>query len=74
VGLLYIGKLNIRFTFAHQQTRAAWIVLSAYYRSYWVFSMALPHLVVDGLAIDAPDAGQLRHAALDWHRFARARR
>ncbi len=53
VGLLYTGLLNIRVTFAHHPTLVAWIVFAAYYAFYWVFSLALLHLLVEGLSIDA---------------------
>lgn len=52
VGLLYTGLLNIRVTFSHHPTLMAWIVFACYYLLYWLFSLALLHLVVDGLGID----------------------
>jgi putative flippase GtrA len=52
VGLIFTGLLNIRVTFAHHPTLIAWIVFAAYYTAYWVFSLALLHLLVEGLGID----------------------
>ncbi len=51
VGLVYTGLLNIRVTFARHPTLAAWIAFAAYYTFYWVCSLALLRLLVDGLAI-----------------------
>ena len=51
VGLVYTGLLNIRLTFARHPTLAAWIVFAAYDTFYWVCSLALLRLLVDGLAI-----------------------
>jgi putative flippase GtrA len=52
VGLLYTGLLNIRVTFAHHPTLIAWIVFAAYYTFYWVFSLGLLHLLVEGFGVD----------------------
>jgi putative flippase GtrA len=83
VGLLYTGLLNIRVTFAHHPTLAAWIVFAAYYTFYWVFSLALLHLLVEGLLIDErygpllllPIVVPMNFVItrLIVHRFARAR-
>lgn len=83
VGLLYTGLLNIRVTFAHHPTLVAWIVFAVYYTVYWVFSLALLHLLVDGLSIDErygplvllPIVVPINFVItrLIVHRFARAR-
>jgi len=83
VGLLYTGLLNIRVTFAHHPTVIAWVVFALYYTVYWVFSLALLHLLVEGLAIDErygplvllPIVVPINFVLtrLIVHRFARAR-
>ena len=83
VGLLYTGLLNIRVTFAHHPTLVAWVVFAIYYSLYWIFSVALLHLLVDGLGIDERYAPLVLLpivvpvnfvvTRLIVHRFARAR-
>jgi putative flippase GtrA len=83
VGLLYTGLLNIRVTFAHHPTLIAWVVFAVYYSLYWVFSLALLHLVIDGLGVDErygplvllPIVVPVNFVVtrLIVHRFARAR-
>jgi putative flippase GtrA len=83
VGLLYTGLLNIRVTFAHHPTLIAWIVFAAYYAAYWVFSLALLHVLVEGLGVDKRYGPLLLLPVvipinflitrLIVHRFARAR-
>ena len=83
VGLAYTGLLNIRVTFAHHPTLAAWAVFAAYYTLYYVFSLTLLRVIVDGFSID-PQYGPLLLlpfivpinfvlTRLIVHRFARAR-
>jgi putative flippase GtrA len=83
VGLLYTGLLNIRVTFAHHPTLVAWVVFAVYYTLYWLFSLALLHLLVEGLSVDErygplvllPIVVPINFliTRLIVHRFARAR-
>lgn len=83
VGLLYTGLLNIRVTFAHHPTLIAWVVFAVYYTVYWLFSLGLLHLLVEGLSIDErfgpllllPIVVPINFVItrLIVHRFARAR-
>ena len=83
VGLLYTGLLNIRVTFAHHPTLAAWIVFAVYYTLYWVLSLALLRLLVEGLSVDErlgpllllPVVVPINFVMIRLivHRFARAR-
>lgn len=51
VGLIFTGLLNIRVTFARHPTFAVWIVFAAYYTVYWLCSIGLLHLLVDGFSV-----------------------
>jgi putative flippase GtrA len=51
VGMVYTGLLNIRLTFARHPTLVAGVVFAAYYTGYWIGSLALLRLFVDGLGI-----------------------
>lgn len=83
VGLVYTGLLNIRLTFARHPTVAAWIVFAAYYTIYWLCSIALLRLLVDGLSVPEPYAPLVMLpivvplnfviTRIIVHRFARAR-
>jgi putative flippase GtrA len=83
LGLLFTGLLNIRVTFGHHHTLAAWVVFSAYYGLYYVFALMLLRLLVDEIGIDARFAPLVMlpvvvpinflMTRLIVHRFARAR-
>jgi putative flippase GtrA len=51
LGLIYTGLLNFRLTFAHHPTVTGFIVFAAYYGLYYVFSLLLLRLLVDGMGI-----------------------
>jgi putative flippase GtrA len=51
VGLAYTGLLNIRVTFSRHPTVAAWVAFTAYYTLYWVCSIGLLRLLVDGFGV-----------------------
>lgn len=52
VGLTYTGLLNIRLTFSHHPTVMAWVVFGAYYTLYYLCTLLLLHVLVDGIGID----------------------
>jgi putative flippase GtrA len=83
LGLIFTGLLNIRVTFAHHHTIAAWIVFAAYYALYYVFALMLLRLLVDDAGIDKrfallvmlPVVVPINFVMTRFivHRFARAR-
>jgi putative flippase GtrA len=83
LGLLFTGLMNIRVTFGHHHTVAAWIVFSAYYGLYYLFALLLLRVLIDGIGIDAQFAPLVMlpvvvpinfvMTRLIVHRFARAR-
>jgi len=83
LGLVFTGLLNIRVTFAHHHTFAAWIVFGAYYGLYYIFALMLLRLLVDDVGIDKRFALLVMlpivvpinfvMTRLIVHRFARAR-
>ena len=83
LGLVFTGLLNIRLTFAHHHTLAAWLVFGAYYGLYYIFALILLRVLVDDVGIDKrfallvmlPIVVPINFVMTRFivHRFARAR-